>query len=478
MNVKNYVVVIVTFLLLTFSIGSSVLNYMKSLEETQVELKERSLPLSIDNIYTEVQRNLIEPTLVSSMMANDTFLKDWLINEEIKTNKVTRYLESIKNRYSVFSTFLVSNKTGNYYTSKGFLEKIKKDNPANAWYYKFKDIQDTYEINLDFNKYLADSLIMFINYKIYDDDFHYLGATGIGIKISYIDDMLKHFRLKYNFNVFFTDKDGNILLSEKKNSEVGKARNIKDLNLSAESTLIDNSKVIEYKKDGKSYILNTKYIKELKLFLFVEAEVDKFTKELEKTFYTNLLISLIVTAIIILIILYTIKSYNKKLENLASYDSLTGLANRRSFNVYFEKSLKLFNRDAISRSVIFFDIDNFKEINDNHGHLIGDNVLIRIADILNLQIRDCDSISRWGGEEFLILLNDSNIDQSFQVAEKLRASFENDIDLNKLVNGLVTASFGVTAFKKDDTIDKIVSRADHALYAAKNSGKNRVEKEV
>jgi diguanylate cyclase (GGDEF)-like protein len=157
---------------------------------------------------------------------------------------------------------------------------------------------------------------------------------------------------------------------------------------------------------------------------------------------------------------------------------LTQLPNRRSFNEYFEKSLKLFKRDNIPRSVIFFDLDNFKMINDNHGHLVGDNVLKRIAVILNLQIRDCDSISRWGGEEFLILLNDSNVEQSFHVAQKLRASFENDLELSNLVNGSVTASFGVTAFKKDDTLEKVVSRADHALYAAKHSGKNRVEKEV
>ncbi|WP_428024023.1 sensor domain-containing diguanylate cyclase [Arcobacter sp.] len=476
MNFKNYVVIIVTFLLLTFSVGSSILNYMKSLDETQKELKERSLPLSIDNIYTEVQRNLIEPTLVSSMMSNDTFLKDWIINSETDIKKISRYLESIKNRYSVFSTFLVSEKTGNYYTSKGLLEKVKEDNPNNAWYFKFKDIQDSYEINLDFNKFLGNSLIMFINYKIFDDDFHYLGATGIGIKISYINEMLKHFRAKYNFNVFFTDKEGNIILSEKENDDIGKVKNIKELNLIKKGALVDNSNLIEYEKNGKAYILNTKYIKELKLYLFVEAEVDKFTKELEKTFYTNLLISLFVTAIIILIILYTIKNYNKKLEKLASHDSLTQLSNRRNFNEYFEKSLKLFKRDKTPRSIIFFDIDNFKMINDNYGHLVGDNVLKRIAAILNLQIRDCDSISRWGGEEFLILLNDSNLEQSFKVAQKLKQSFENDLGLNNLVKEPVTASFGVTEFKEDDTIDKIISRADNGLYAAKNSGKNKVEK--
>jgi diguanylate cyclase (GGDEF)-like protein len=478
MKFKNRVVLIVTCLLLTFSIGSSVLNYLKSLEETQLELKERSLPLSIDNIYTEVQKNLIEPTLVSSMMANDTFLKDWIINEESEVEKITRYLESIKNKYNMFSTFLVSDETGNYYTSKGLLEKIKKENPNNAWYFKFKDIQESHEINLDFNKFLGDSLIMFINYKIFDDNFHYIGAAGIGIKISYIDEMLKRFRLKYNFNVFFSNRNGDIVLSESENEDINKIKNIKELGLGTKRVLVENSKVIEYEKNGKRYILNSKYIKELNLYLFVEAEIDKFTKEVEKTFFINLLISLFVTALIIVIILYTINSYNKKLEKLASYDSLTHLPNRRSFNEYFEKSLKLFRRDKNPRSIIFFDIDNFKLINDNYGHLIGDYVLKRIAVILNIQIRDCDTISRWGGEEFLILLNNSNLEQSTEVAQKLKSSFENDVELSSYVKGGVTASFGVTSYKEKDTIEKIIARADHALYRAKNSGKNKVEKEA
>lgn len=478
MKFKNRVVLIVTCLLLTFSIGSSILNYLKSLEETQLELKERSLPLSIDNIYSEVQKNLIEPTLVSSMMANDTFLKDWIINEESEIEKITRYLESIKNKYNMFSTFLVSDKTGNYYTSKGLLEKIKKENPNNAWYFKFKDIQDAHEINLDFNKFLGDTLIMFINYKIFNDDFHYIGAAGIGIKISYIDEMLKRFRLKYNFNVFFSNRNGDIVLSESENKDINNIKNINELGLGTKGVLVENNRILEYEKNGKKYILNSKYIKELNLYLFVEAEIDKFTKEVEKTFIINLLISLLVTAIIIVIILYTINSYNRKLEKLASYDSLTHLPNRRSFNEYFVKSLKLFRRDKNPRSIIFLDIDNFKLINDNYGHLVGDYVLKRIAIILNIQIRDCDTISRWGGEEFLILLNNSNLEQSIEVAQKLKNSFENDVELSSYVKDGVTASFGVTSYKEKDTIEKIIARADHALYRAKNSGKNRVEKEA
>ncbi len=476
LNLKNKVVFIVTFLLISFSVTLSVLNYLKSLEETEIQLKERSLPLSIDNIYTEVQKNLIEPTLVSSMMANDTFLKDWLIHEETDVEQIAKYLETIKNKYNMFSTFLVSNKSGNYYTSKGLLEKVQEDNPNNAWYFRFRDIQEPYEINLDFNKYMGDSLIMFINYKIFDEDYHYLGATGIGIKISYINEMLKHFRVKYNFNVFFVDKAGKVVLSEVGVNRVSYLNESKELNGLKNNILEETSKTLEYTKDDRNYILNTKYIKELNLYLLVEAQIEDFTKEVKKTFYLNLITSLGVTFIIIVIILYTVKSYNKKLEHLAAYDTLTKLPNRRTFNLNFQKALHLYKRDNIPRSVIFFDIDNFKLINDTYGHLAGDRVLKRIATILNIQIRNSDYISRWGGEEFLILLQDSSLEDTFDVAQKLRLAFENDIELHDLIKGGVTASFGVATFQPDDTLEKIVKRADEALYQAKYKGKNCVEK--
>lgn len=473
MNIKYKVVFTVTFLLISFSIGSSILNYMKALEETQTQLKERSLPLSIDNIYTEVQKNLIEPTLVSSMMANDTFLKDWLLLEETDVDKITKYLETIKNKYNMFTTFLVSEKTGNYYTYTGLLEKIEKENPNNAWYYKFKSIQEPYEINLDFNKFMGDSLIMFVNYKIFDERYHYLGATGIGIKISYINDMLKHFRVKYKFKVYFVDKSGNVVLSENNNT-LKSLNDIEGLKAYKDDILVENSNVIEYMDKNRHYVVNTKYIKELNLHLIVEAKVENFTAEVEKTFYLNLIISLGVTSLIIFIILVTIKEYNRKLERLAAFDSLTKLPNRRNFNQYFEKALRLFTRDNMPRSVVFFDIDNFKEINDNYGHLVGDRVLKRIATILNMQIRSSDMVSRWGGEEFLVLLNDSQLEDSVEIAQKIRISFENDIELHDLIKGGVTASFGVTTFKEGDTIEKIVARADKALYEAKRSGKNMV----
>ena len=110
MNLNYRTVLIITFLLVTLSVSMSAINYIISLQSMQKQLTERSLPLTVDNIYTEIQKHIIEPNLVSSMMAHDTFLKEWLINDEANVGRIAKYLETIKNKYGMFTTFLVSEK--------------------------------------------------------------------------------------------------------------------------------------------------------------------------------------------------------------------------------------------------------------------------------------------------------------------------------------------------------------------------------
>jgi len=474
MSLKVIVVSVITFLLISLSIGTSILNYNKSLNETEKQLKNSSLPLSIDNIYTEIQKNVIEPNLISSMMSSNTFLKDWLINEENNIPKIKKYLSTIKDKYRMFNTFLVSHESKNYYSSKGFLEKVDVSNPENAWYYNFKEHPNKSEINLDYNKYMDSSMIMFINYKIFDDNSKYLGATGIAIKTSYVNDMLKSFREKYKFNVYFINKLGRVVLSESGVNTLKNINDIEQLKQFKKDIFDTKTKTIEYIKEGESYLLNSKYIEELDLYLLVEAHIGDFTKEVKKTFYINLFISLMVTLIVILIILYMIKIYNRKLEYLVLHDPLTKLPNRRSFNNSFQNALLLFNRNKNSKALLFFDVDDFKKINDEFGHLLGDKVLIQIAFILQNEVRKSDYISRWGGEEFSILLNDVSFEDAKAFALNLKDKFEENKVLNQLIKRNLTASFGLTMFKEHDNMDAHVNRVDQALYDAKNSGKNKV----
>ena len=355
MNLNYRIVLIITFLLMVLSVSMSVINYVVSLQSTQKQLAERSLPLTVDNIYTEIQKHIIEPNLVSSMMAHDTFLKAWLIHDEADVNKISKYLETIKNKFGMFTTFLVSDKTDNYYTSDGFIEKVKEKNPDNAWYFAFKKNQNAHEINLDFNSNIDQEMIMFINHKIMDEQYHMIGATGIGLKISYINDMLKRFRQQYQFKVLFLNEEGEIVLSERGIHAIRHLKEVPELYALKQDIVSKNGSVLRYDKDGETYLLNTKFIPELDLYLLVEAKVAQFTKEVTQTFYVNLILSLLVTTLITFIILVAVKSHHRQLAYLAHNDTMTNLPNRRAFDEAFHRLYLLHKRNAKPVSLLFFD---------------------------------------------------------------------------------------------------------------------------
>lgn len=474
MNSKYKIVFLISLLLLIFSVSITFVNYFISLNSTEKQLKTQSLPLSLDSIYTEIQKHIIEPYLVSSMMSNDTFVQDWILNDEINNHKIQKYLEAVKNKYSIFATFLVSEKTGNYYTQNGFLEKIEKENPNNSWYFKFKNIQENHEINLDFNESISNSLIMFINYKIFDSEYSYIGATGVALKISYINEMLKTFRQKYHLKVYFLNEKGDIVLSEK---NITPEKNIDELNnlKKYKNEIISKEPLsLEYENNNTKYLLNTKYIPELNLYLIIEANLNDFIKDVKDVFFINIFFSLFVSIVFSIIIIYMIRKYNEKLEYLADIDLLTNINNRRAFHLKLEHSIFVHHRNNQTMSLVFLDIDNFKNINDKFGHIVGDKVLARIAEILKSNVRKSDLLARWGGEEFIIAYLNTSLKDSSIISKKLRDLIKNDYILKDLNKSIVTASFGLTILHKNDTIDTLINRADMAMYQSKNNGKNIV----
>jgi diguanylate cyclase (GGDEF)-like protein len=131
-------------------------------------------------------------------------------------------------------------------------------------------------------------------------------------------------------------------------------------------------------------------------------------------------------------------------------------------------------RNAKPLSLLFFDVDDFKQINDSFGHHAGDRALIRIAALLKETIRETDLSARWGGEEFIVALIDTGADHAYAIAEKIRKNIETDAVLRQIVDHPVTASFGLTCFIENDTIDTMLKRVDDALYEAKAQGKNKI----
>lgn len=158
-------------------------------------------------------------------------------------------------------------------------------------------------------------------------------------------------------------------------------------------------------------------------------------------------------------------------QSYASTDSLTGLLNRRALYQVLNIEMERFVRYQKPFSVINFDVDHFKNINDTHGHLVGDEVLRDMAQLVRNTIRQVDYAGRWGGEEFLIILPDTDLHAAGFLAERLRVALRQSY-YGKVSN--VTASFGVTAYQAGQNLEEMLHSADSAMYQAKQNGRDQV----
>lgn len=166
------------------------------------------------------------------------------------------------------------------------------------------------------------------------------------------------------------------------------------------------------------------------------------------------------------------KQMEKDLERIATTDRLTQTFNRTKFHEVMQRELERTKRYNHPLSMIMFDIDHFKKVNDTHGHAVGDYVLQTLTQIVKANLREIDYLVRWGGEEFMIITPDTDIKRAEVLAERIRKATENH-QFDHV--GRVTISLGVTQFRSDDTEDSFIQRVDDAMYQAKQKGRNRVE---
>ena len=162
----------------------------------------------------------------------------------------------------------------------------------------------------------------------------------------------------------------------------------------------------------------------------------------------------------------------EELVELANIYALTSIANRRKFDEALQYEMGRDKRYHNKLSLIFCDLDHFKRVNDTHGHKIGDEILKEFTQLISANIRNTDIFARWGGEEFVLLLPDTNIETATLTAEKLLIEIERHAFPYV---GRMTASFGITELFEDDTETSFIKRADDALYMAKERGRNRIE---
>lgn len=456
---------------------TSLLSYVVSRNAIRSSIIDLELPLTSDNIYTEIQKDLVRPIFISSMMASDTFLRDWVLHGEKNADQITRYLKEVQQRYGAFTSFFVSDKTATYYQTQGILKKMNPQDAHDVWYYQVRNIDAPYRIDVDSDQANGNRLTIFINYKVFDYEQHLLGVVGVGLTMEAVHEFIADYQQRYRRNIYFVDRKGNIVLfgnrSSRNEKTLAEIAGLKEL---APEILHGKDGSFHYVNDGREHLLNVRFIPELNWYLFVETREDEALAGIRQTLYINLALCLGITALVLFILHLVLKRYQGRLEKMAVTDKLTGLYNRQAFELLIQQTLAEQVRSPQPLSVLMMDIDHFKAINDRLGHLCGDALLKALTPVLRQCLRQSDLAFRWGGEEYLILLKGNASMDATGVAEKLREAVAHHPFHLEGGDGIehITLSIGVAERQPAEAVDSLIARADHALYSAKSSGRNRV----
>jgi diguanylate cyclase (GGDEF)-like protein len=472
---KKKLITILALLLGAGFAATTLVSYYVSKAAMRESIVASELPLTSDNLYSEIQKDLIRPVLVSSMMASDTFVRDWVIAGERDVDSMTKYLREVKSRYGAFTSFFISERTRTYYQTDGVLKKVSESEPRDAWYFRVRQMANDYEINLDPDLANKDALTIFINYRVFDYDGRFIGTTGIGLTVDAVRKLITDYQKRYRRHIFFVDKQGGIaLFGGDSPVRSGNIRNIEGLSDIADRILKEGAGTFEYSVGGHTHFLNVRFIHELNWFLLVDRDEDDALTGIRDTLYLNLAICVLITAIVLLATSVTINRYQARLEAMATTDKLTGLANRQAFDLLLAQALNEAQRHGGPLVAMIVDIDRFKTVNDRFGHLAGDAVLQGVARVIKSQLRASDMVCRWGGEEFLVALKGTPIDQAVAVAEHIRQAVSAETFRHGKHEFRVTVSAGIAAYAKDEAVESLIDRADRSLYEAKAAGRDRV----
>ena len=478
---RNRVLIALAIILTAAFIGTSLVNYSLTRKAIHEEILQKDLPLTRDNIYSDIISEVMKPILVASSMASDTFLIDWAMEGEQEVDKVKRYLRKIRDRYDFFSTFFISDQSLTYYHYKGIHKTISPDDSHDAWYYRFIKNEREYELDVDTDEASQNVLTVFINYKVFDSNGTLLGVTGVGIQIDTLAKLIGDYQDKYDRSIFLTNMAGDIQVHQDQsyieNRSITQLSGIAPL-AGQILALGDEPADFQFEREGEDILLTVRYIEPLDWLLYVEQNETSALALARRNLIRTILIGLGVSVVVILLALFTINRYQARIEEMATLDALTGIANRRVLEHEYMRALYGSNRSGKPFSIILMDLDGFKEVNDKLGHLAGDLVLKQVADVVSMTVRPIDTVARWGGDEFVVL-TELGGNEAAKIAERIRLSIS-QTEMTEPGSAAddprkkITICCGVAQHTPGDSLDDLIGRADRAMYQCKEMGGNDV----
>ena len=471
---RTMLILVIALILIGNFTLTTIISFQNSKNVLRESLINDELPQVSDRIYSEIKLDLLPHVFGASALADNIFIREWIRNGEIDKGLLVQYLDDICTEYHVVTCFLVSDNSSTYYNPNGSFN-ISEDDPDAGWYFSFRDSGKMYELNNTVNLDMDNMPTVFINYRMVDASGEFIGAAGFGLELDSIPGTLEQFQDDFERHVYFVDSQGSIITrSEGAMMYQNNLYNVPELQDVVEKIFTGSLGSFEYKISDEIMLVNTRYIPELDWWILIEQKESEILEKIYPVLIKNALVNLAAISLTMLLVIFAVTYFNKQLEKMASTDRLTGAINRQMFEYALKQAIVRYSRSPASFSVIFIDIDQFKKVNDGFGHLKGDQVLQRVAHIIQSSIRKADDFSRWGGEEFIILAYDCDLQQGVKLAEKIRKVIKSEFGVYLPDHGPVTVSIGVSEVKADDNEDSLLNRADKALYQAKEQGRDCV----
>lgn len=464
---KQRLIVTLSLLLAAGFAAAAWVNYSVSSQAIRQSIVAAELPLTADNLYSEIQKDLVRPIVISSMMSSDTFVRDWVIAGEEDEELMTRYLREVRDRYGAFTSFFVSERTRTYYQSAGVLKQVKESETRDAWYFRVRAMSVPYEINVDPDLANKDAMTIFINYRVLDYNNKFLGAIGVGIKLDAAREIINNYQQRYGRRIYFVDRRGAVtLVGEHPGITANDIHSVPGLGAMADSILGKGNGSFQYlNAAGEEQLLSIRLVRELNWFLFVEGTAESALESIRRNLYVNLGLCLLITAIVLVVTSLTINRYQDKVEELITIDKLTGLANRQGLDMLIRQAMLEAVRSRDPLCALYIVAEDYPDIARQHGPVVSDLMLQGLAATLRDTLRASDIVSRWGRNEFIVLLKNVTQENAAKVADKLRQAVAAARYGPSRVRVRATINLGVGQFRGGDTPEDFVMRAEQACRA-------------
>lgn len=461
--------ILILFAVVVISIVTLVHFSVSKIVAEQSRAQQRSISPALSLIVDQ----LLKPLHISQTLVEAKELKDLMKSDDIDEAAVLAMLARLEEEFGM-GFFIASDVSRTQYNSNGTTLELKEETVD--WFFRYK--AGDKDAIADIGQW--EDPQFYIDLKVFDDDGKFVGFFGTSKRLDSFVAIFEQYKTEHSYDFIFVDQDNNIALSSDPELIVDKTtfKTLESLDwyVGIDKKNLPNQSLnnLLVSVGGQDALVAEVSIDPFGWTMYLLTPLQERQTEISRSFIISI-VSLLVLIFALFVVIYHLLYYFKQdMQKNFQIDPLTKLPNRNKVELRYAELQD--NKQAVG--VVLIDIDNFKQVNDTHGHNAGDAVLRQISSTLQNELRDGDVIGRWGGEEFVLLLPDTTPEQSFEVAQKLRERLAAMTASMGSITIQITASFGVSHTETNRPLTEVLGYADDALYQAKRDGRNLVRMQL